>query len=110
MVSLRSTTGYKLKSLRDIMTFDPHEILASKRCGRFSTHRHFTFDLHEIFASKRAFRISLASRDVAEKLRMLDALRECALALQATRQPSGVHRNAADRSAMPKASQPVAGG
>ena len=35
-----------------------------------------TFDLHRILESKRAARRKLASRPVAEKLAMLDALRE----------------------------------
>jgi len=41
-----------------------------------------TFDLHKILASKRTFRRALAARDISEKLRMLDALRERALALR----------------------------
>ena len=44
-----------------------------------------TFDLNEILASKRAFRRALAARDITEKLRMLDALHERALALRAHR-------------------------
>ncbi len=44
-----------------------------------------TFDLPQILASKRAFRHTLAARDIAEKLRMLDALRERALTLRAPR-------------------------
>lgn len=44
-----------------------------------------TFDLSQILASKRAFRRTLATRDITEKLRMLDALRERALALSAHR-------------------------
>lgn len=47
-----------------------------------------TFDLPKILASKRAFRHALAARDITEKLRMLDALRERALTLR-------VHRSAA---------------
>ena len=41
-----------------------------------------TFDLHDILKSKRALRRELAARPVAEKLRMLDALRERAPALR----------------------------
>lgn len=44
-----------------------------------------TFDLAQILASKRAFRHALATRDITEKLRMLDALHERALALRAHR-------------------------
>lgn len=44
-----------------------------------------TFDLSQILASKRAFRHTLASRDITEKLRMLDALRARTLALRTTR-------------------------
>ena len=42
-----------------------------------------SFDLEKILASKRALRRDLAARPIAEKLRMLDALRERALALRA---------------------------
>jgi hypothetical protein len=44
-----------------------------------------TFDLKKIIASKRAFRHALAARDIADKLRMLDALHERALALRSHR-------------------------
>jgi hypothetical protein len=47
-----------------------------------------TFDLQRIFESKRAYRHTLAAKPIAEKLRMLDALRECALSLRQSR-PSG---------------------
>jgi hypothetical protein len=40
-----------------------------------------SFDLQAILKSKRALRCELASRPLAEKLRMLDALRERALAI-----------------------------
>jgi len=46
-----------------------------------------TFDLARILRSKRDFRQRLAARPVAEKLAMLDALRERALAIRATRPP-----------------------
>jgi hypothetical protein len=41
-----------------------------------------SFDLHKILESKRALRRQLAARPVAEKLRMLDALRERELAIR----------------------------
>ena len=41
-----------------------------------------SFDLEKILASKRALRRELAARPIAEKLRMLDALRERALTLR----------------------------
>ena len=44
-----------------------------------------SFDLARILRSKRDFRQRLAARPVAEKLAMLDALRERALALRAAR-------------------------
>jgi hypothetical protein len=47
-----------------------------------------SFDLQKILESKRALRRNLAARPVAEKLRMLDALRERELAI---RRGSAVH-------------------
>lgn len=41
-----------------------------------------TFDLAKILQSKREFRQRLAAQPIAEKLAMLDALRERALALR----------------------------
>jgi len=41
-----------------------------------------TFDLQKIIESKRALRHKLAALPVAEKLRMLDALRERELAIR----------------------------
>ena len=41
-----------------------------------------SFDLQKILESKRALRRDLATRPVAEKLRMLDALRERELAIR----------------------------
>lgn len=41
-----------------------------------------SFDLQRILESKRALRRNLAARSVAEKLRMLDALRERELAIR----------------------------
>jgi hypothetical protein len=43
-----------------------------------------SFDLQKILASKRALRRNLAARPVAEKLRMLDALRERELAIRSS--------------------------
>ena len=42
-----------------------------------------SFDLEKILESKRALRRDLAARPIAEKLRMLGALREHALTLRA---------------------------
>ena len=42
-----------------------------------------TFDLTKILQSKRAFRQQLAARPIAEKLAMLDALRERLLVIRA---------------------------
>ncbi|MGB8369217.1 MAG: hypothetical protein ACLPYZ_07040 [Limisphaerales bacterium] len=41
-----------------------------------------SFDLQKILESKRALRRNLTARPVAEKLRMLDALRERELAIR----------------------------
>lgn len=41
-----------------------------------------TFDLSAIFASKQRYRARLAAQPIAEKLRLLDALRERTLALR----------------------------
>ena len=53
-----------------------------------------SFDLQKILESKRAFRRDLAERPIAEKLRMLDALRERELAIRgrAVQSDSGVLR------------------
>jgi len=48
-----------------------------------------SFDLQEILKSKRALRRELAARPLAEKLRMLDALRERALAIRPAKPASG---------------------
>jgi hypothetical protein len=47
-----------------------------------------TFDIEKILAGKRTFRRTLAARDIGEKLRMLDALRERAVALRAAKPAS----------------------
>ncbi len=49
-----------------------------------------TFDLARILQSKREFRQRLATRPVAEKLAMLDALRERALAVRPPRPASAM--------------------
>ncbi len=41
-----------------------------------------TFDLRQILQSKRAYRQTLAAKPIAEKLRLLDAMRERALAIR----------------------------
>jgi len=48
-----------------------------------------TFDLGKILQSKREFRRRLAARPIEEKLAMLDALRERALALRPRQSASG---------------------
>ena len=48
-----------------------------------------TFDLAKILRSKRAFRQRLAARPIAEKLAMLDALRERTLAIRPRLPASG---------------------
>lgn len=47
-----------------------------------------TFDLTRILESKREFRRQLAARPIAEKLAMLDALRERELAIRQSSQPA----------------------
>jgi hypothetical protein len=46
-----------------------------------------TFDLATILESKRAYRRQLAAQPIAEKLAMLDALRERALAIRQADRP-----------------------
>jgi hypothetical protein len=58
-----------------------------------------TFDLQRILESKRALRRSLASRPVAEKLAMLDSMREQALAFRAAGRR---HKAAAVRESSPE--------
>jgi hypothetical protein len=48
-----------------------------------------SFDLQKMLESKRALRRNLAARPVAEKLRMLDALRERELAIRGPAARSG---------------------
>jgi hypothetical protein len=52
-----------------------------------------SFDLQKILESKRALRRNLAARPVAEKLRMLDVLRERELAIRG----SAVHSDSSAR-------------
>lgn len=56
-----------------------------------------TFDLQKILESKRAYRQALAAKPIAEKLRMLDAMRERALAIRAAGpgKPDTVHEASA---------------
>jgi len=49
-----------------------------------------TFNLAKILQNKREFRQRLAARPIAEKLAMLDALRERALAIRPKRPASAV--------------------
>lgn len=54
------------------------------------------FDMHKILLSKRAVRRELAARPVAEKLRMLDVLRERELAIRGrTVRSSALHEETA---------------
>ena len=65
-----------------------------------------TFDLLQILESKRALRQNLASRPVAEKLAMLDALRDRARTIRAaaTREESAVSPHTVDRTCQPRPS------
>lgn len=58
-----------------------------------------TFDLQRILDSKRLYRQTLAAKPIAEKLRMLDALRERALTL---RQPAHPGKSSVVREASAK--------
>ena len=49
-----------------------------------------SLDLQKILESKGAFRRKLAARPVAEKLRMLDAMRERELAIRRNARTSGL--------------------
>ena len=50
-----------------------------------------SFDLQKILASKRALHRDLAARPIAEKLRMLDALRERELAIRGRKESPALH-------------------
>jgi hypothetical protein len=60
----------------------PHGPLAPIRAPISQRHP-MTFDLARIIEGKRALRRHLAARPIAEKLRMLDALRERTLSIRA---------------------------
>jgi hypothetical protein len=57
-----------------------------------------SFDLEQMLKSKKAFRDRLAARPIAEKLRMLDALRASALSIRAakSRQATIVRETSSD--------------
>ena len=64
-----------------------------------------SFDLQKIIESKRTLRRNLAARPVAEKLRMLDALRERELAIRgraAHSDSSAAHEDPAPYPTKPK--------
>jgi hypothetical protein len=44
-----------------------------------------TFDLEEMLRSKKKFREQLAAKPIAEKLRLLDAMRERAVVIRAAK-------------------------
>ena len=56
----------------------------------FYFHRRMSFDFERIWKSKRALSERLAARPLAEKLRLLDALRARAIALRAAGSQPGV--------------------
>lgn len=64
-----------------------------------------TFDLEKILQSKRAMRRDLAARPVAEKLAMLDVLRERALTLRAADTPIEVLEVLSDEKSSPTRSR-----
>jgi hypothetical protein len=51
-----------------------------------------TFDLQKILESKRAYRQTLAAKPIAEKLRLLDAMRERSLAIRRSGQATNAIR------------------
>ena len=57
-------------------------ILARKFPKRQFPAIRMTFDIQKIVAAKKAHRHALASRDILEKLRMLDSMRERAITLR----------------------------
>jgi hypothetical protein len=65
-----------------------------------------SFDLEKILESKRAFRRDLAARPIAEKLRILDVLRERELAIRGhashSTPPAGLREEPAPYRAGPK--------
>jgi len=66
-----------------------------------------SFDLEKMLASKRALRRDLAARPIAEKLRMLDALRERALALRGASPCAPVDRAALGETPTPYRTKPM---
>ena len=67
-----------------------------------------TFDLQLILESKRALRCELAARPIAEKLRMLDSLRERALAVRGSAPAPGTEAAMLSESPLPYRALPVA--
>ena len=65
-----------------------------------------SFDLERILASKRALRRNLAARPLAEKLRMLDAMRERALAIRAASPPRSTSTDALKETSPPYPPKP----
>jgi|SoiMetStandDraft_5_1073268.scaffolds.fasta_scaffold1098051_1 hypothetical protein len=65
-----------------------------------------SFDLEKLLASKRALRRDLAARPIAEKLRMLDALRERALTLRASINPTSSDKAALRETTPPYRTHP----
>lgn len=65
-----------------------------------------SFDLEKIFESKRALRRDLASRPIAEKLRMLDVLRERALTIRAAAQLGSPNPDALREASPPYQAKP----
>ena len=66
-----------------------------------------SFDLEKILASKRALRCDLAARPIAEKLRLLDALRERALTLRAVTVPGPADTEALRETPVPYRTKPT---
>ena len=66
-----------------------------------------SFDLERILESKRAHRRELAARPIAEKLRMLDALRERALVLRASSKVEPAEPDALRETPSPYGSKPI---
>jgi hypothetical protein len=66
-----------------------------------------SFDLAKVLESKRALRRQLAARPIAEKLRMLDALRERALALRASTSPDSSDSTALRETPAPYRTKPT---
>jgi len=65
-----------------------------------------SFDLEKILESKRARRRHLATRPIAEKLRMLDALRERSLSLRAASESGSVDTDALRETPSPYRAEP----